>query len=983
MKIKFISDQQYQIDAVNSITDAFEGQKIMQSNFTVTIDDEPNFLHTELGIGNKLDLLDDELLANVQKIQMRNGLPKSTDIQGRNFTAEMETGTGKTYVYIRTIYELNRRYGFTKFIIVVPSVAIREGVYKTLQITEEHFKGLYDNQPSNYFIYDSSKLGQIRSFATSDSIEIMIINIDAFRKSFVDPEKQDKANIIHRQNDRLNGRKPIEFIAQTNPVVIIDEPQSVDNTDKAKEAIASLNPLCTLRYSATHRDKYNLMYKLDPVDAYEKKLVKQIEVSSIKTTDNYNKPYLKLISVSNKSGFKATVELDIKTASGVKRTSKTVKLDDDLFDVSGEREIYQGYVLSNIDCSPGYEDIEFTNGTVLEQGQTIGDFDEDDIKRAQIQATIQKHLDKELKLLPQGIKVLSLFFIDKVENYRKYDAAGNAQKGKYAVMFEEEYQRLISLPKYRTLFKDDKYMLNNDAEKVHDGYFSVDNKGRVKDTKGDTQTDYDTYSLIMKDKEKLLSFETPLRFIFSHSALKEGWDNPNVFQVCTLVETRDVLTKRQKIGRGLRLAVNQNGERVYGHNINVLTVMANESFADFAIGLQKEIEEETGVRFGIIEKHAFAAMPYIGKNDEVASFGYENSEKVWEYLFQNNMIHANGKVTDELKEQIINDTLKVQEEFASLRNKIIEVIRKSVSKLNIKDSDKETPVTLNSAVYESKEFNELWDKIKNKTIYSINIDVDKLIKSCIDSIKIMPAITKQKLVQEISKIQIKKSGVEGELVNVRSIEQHHVENPLPDILRYIQDETKLTRKTITQILIGSGRLEEFRNNPQKFMENVTDIIKKNLRHLVLDGIKYEKVSGMEYYKQDIFDSRELKGYLDSNVIESSKSIYDKVIYDSETEKVFAERMEKDEDVKLYAKLPPTFLIETPIGNYNPDWAVLIEKDGIERLYFVIETKGTMDEDQLRFIEGGKITCGRKHFEALQSEVIYEVANDYYTFKENI
>ena len=983
MKIKFISDQQYQIDAINSITDIFEGQKIMSSNFTVTIDDEPNFLHTELGIGNKLDLLDDELLVNVQKIQMKNGLPKSPDIQGRNFTIEMETGTGKTYVYIRSIYELNRKYGFTKFIIVVPSVAIREGVYKTLQITEEHFKGLYDNQPSNFFIYDSSKLGQIRSFATSNNIEIMIINIDAFRKSFVDPEKQDKANIIHRHNDRLNGRKPIEFIAQTSPVVIIDEPQSVDNTEKAKEAIASLNPICTLRYSATHRDKYNLMYKLDPVDAYEKKLVKQIEVSSIKTTDNYNKPYIKVISVSNKNGFKANIELDIKTASGVKRTTKTVKLDDDLFDISGEREIYQGYVLSNIDCSPGYEDIEFTNGTVLELGQTIGDFDEDDIKRAQIHATIQKHLEKELKLLPQGIKVLSLFFIDKVDNYRKYDAAGNAQKGKYAAMFEEEYQRLVNLPKYRTLFKDDKYMLNYTADKVHDGYFSVDNKGRVKDTKGDTQTDYDTYNLIMKDKEKLLSFETPLRFIFSHSALKEGWDNPNVFQVCTLVEARDVLTKRQKIGRGLRLAVNQNGERVHGHNINVLTVMANESFADFALGLQMEIEEETGVRFGIIEKHAFAAMPYVDASGEVSSFGYENSEKVWEYLFQNNLIHANGKVTDELKEQIISDTLKVQEEFASVRNKIIEVIRKSVSKLNIKDSSKETPVTVNSTVYESKEFNELWDKIKNKTVYSINVDIEKLINSCADSIKTMPAITKQKLVQEISKIQIKKSGVEGELVNVRSIEQHHVENPLPDILRYIQDETKLTRKTITEILIGSGRLEEFRNNPQKFMENVTDIIKKNLRHLVLDGIKYEKVQGMEYYKQDIFDSRELKGYLDSNVIESGKSIYDKVIYDSETEKVFAERMEKDEDVKLYAKLPATFLIETPIGNYNPDWAVLIEKDGVEKLYFVIETKGTVDEDQLRFTEGGKITCGRKHFEALQSDIIYEVANDYFAFKENI
>lgn len=983
MKIKFVSDQQYQIDAVNSIVNIFEGQKVRKSDFTITFSDELSLIQTELGIGNKLDLLDDELLTNVQKIQMENGLPKSSSIQGRNFTVEMETGTGKTYIYIRTIYELNKKYGFTKFIIVVPSVAIREGVYKTLQITKDHFQDLYDNQPCNYFIYDSSKLGQVRGFATSNNIEIMIINIDAFRKSFVDPDKQDKANIIHRENDRLSGRKPIEFICQTNPIVIIDEPQSVDNTDKAKEAIASLNPLCIFRYSATHREKYNLMYRLDPVDAYEKKLVKEIEVSTVKAMDNYNKPYIKLLSVSNKNGFKANIELDIKTAAGVRRTTKTVKLDADLYDISGERDLYEGYVLSNIDCTPGNEDIEFRDGTVIQIGQSIGDFDEDDIKRAQITTTIQKHLDKELKLLPKGIKVLSLFFIDKVENYRVYNSGGKPQKGKYAIMFEEEYAKLINMPKYRTIFKDDKYLLNYNASEVHDGYFSVDNKGKVKDTKGDTQADYDTYSLIMKDKEKLLSFDTPLRFIFSHSALKEGWDNPNVFQVCTLVETRDILTKRQKIGRGLRLAVNQDGERVYGHNINVLTVMANESFADFAAGLQKEIEEETGVKFGIIERYTFASIPYLNAEGYLVNLGFEESEKIWNFLHISKLIESSGKVTDKLKKQIRDEKFDVPEEYNHLKIKIIEVIKKSVSKLNIKNSDDGVTVAVNKQLYLSQEFEELWNRIKNKTTYSVNIDIGKLIENCISGIKSMPTISKQKFVQEVTKANIKRSGVEGELLNIRYIEQTHVKNQLPDILRYIQDETKLTRKTIIKILTECGRLDDFKNNSQKFMEVVSDTIKKSLRHLVLDGIKYEKIDGLEYYKQEVFEVEELKGYLNSNVIDSTKSIYEKVIYDSDTERAFAERMEKDEDVKLYVKLPSKFLVETPIGNYNPDWAVLIEKNGVESLYFVIETKGSLDEDQLRFYEGGKIICGRKHFEALGTGIEYKVANDYFEFKSGI
>ncbi|WP_201318263.1 type III restriction endonuclease subunit R, partial [Paenibacillus sp. EPM92] len=757
-----------------------------------------------------------------------------------------------------------------------------------------------------------------------------------------------------------------------------------DTTDKAKEAIASLNPLCVLRYSATHKEKYNLMYRLDPVDAYQKKLVKQIKVTSIKTMDNFNKPYLKLVSVSRNNGFKAVLEMDIKRRNGsVTRTTKTVKQDDDLFIISGERDLYNGFIVSNIDCYEGDESIEFTNGTLLSLGQVIGDIDEDDMKRAQIHATIEEHLNKEKKLVPLGIKVLSLFFIDRVEHYRSYDDEGNPVRGKYAVMFEEEYNKLIQLPKYQSLFNDTKYMMNFDPEQVHNGYFSIDGKGKLKDTRGNTEADNSTYNLIMKDKERLLSFDTPLRFIFSHSALKEGWDNPNVFQVCTLTEASDTFTKRQKIGRGLRLAVNQDGDRIYDSNLNILTVIANESFEEFAENLQKEIEDETGVKFGVVEKHAFANMVIINESGESLNLGYERSEEIWKYLFSNKLVQKNGKVTDELKKQISEETFELPEAFKALEQQVIDVIRKSVSKLEIKDSRNEIQVQLNKQVYLSPEFELLWEKIKHKTTYSVQMDIEALVKHCVDEIRAMPEIKASSLVRTDAKIYVKKSSVEGELSSSKVMERLQIKTPLPDLLRFIQDETKLTRKTIVEILIQANRFEDFKSNPQKFMEAVTEIIRKNMRRMVTSGIKYEKIAGQEYYKQEIFESQELLGYLQSNAIEVDKSVYTHVIYDSETERAFAEKMNEDDDVKLFAKLPSSFKIETPIGNYNPDWAVVIDQNGSEQLYFVIETKGTVDGDQLRLFENAKIAFGRKHFEALKSGVKYELTNDFLEFKHSI
>ena len=561
MKLKYI-DQPYQTEAVNAICDIFEGCEVKDSLFTIDATNDKfynrDFLSGEgvsyfLGHSNRISIDDYQMLENVQKIQEKNDIQRSKDIQGRNFTVEMETGTGKTYVYTKTILELNKKYGFTKFIVVVPSIAIKEGVFSSFQVTEEHFKEKYDNVVYNYFVYDSGHLEKIRDFATSTNIEIMIINIDAFRKSFTNPEKETKANLIHRESDRLSGNKPIDLIASTNPIVIIDEPQSVDNTKKSKEAIASLNPICTLRYSATHKQLYNLMYRLTPVDAYQENLVKHIEVASITSNEASTEPYIKLKSVSNKNNtYSAKVEIYVKNKKTgvIEKKTVTVKTNDDLWELSNEVDYYQGdgYIIDNIDCFEGEESISLSNGESLNIGEAMGEIDDQVIKRAQIRQTIELHLNKELHYIKKGIKVLSLFFIDEVAKYRNYDRED--EKGDYAIWFEEEYNRLIKLPKYKVLREkySDKISLN--AEEVHDGYFSKDGKGRMKNSNASASSkdDESTFHLIMKNKEQLLSFDEPIRFIFSHSALKEGWDNPNVFQVCTLIETKDTMTKRQKVG---------------------------------------------------------------------------------------------------------------------------------------------------------------------------------------------------------------------------------------------------------------------------------------------------------------------------------------------------------------------------------------------------------------------------------------------------
>ena len=982
MKLKF-KNQDFQTDAVNSVVDLFVGQEKTKGTFSVDNNGMDNFLGT-MGVGNALLIDHKTLAANMHAIQRRNNLPltdpdwgfdfgkvdfSNFSFKGKTpqFCIEMETGTGKTYVYTKTIYELNRKYGFTKFIIVVPSVAIREGVYKSFEVTKEHFGLQYDNVPCRYFIYNSTKLSDVRQFATSANIEIMIINIDAFKKA---------ENIINQAQDRLNGDSAMRFIQDTHPIVIIDEPQSVDNTPKAKEAIASLNPLCVLRYSATHREKINMLYRLTPVDAYQMGLVKQISVSSNQISGGFNLPYVKLISVSNEKGFRAKIEMDVRKKDGiVARKTVNVKPGDDLYKLSGFRDLYEGYTIAGIDCTLDYEHIEFGNTEEVSLGKSIGDIDEIMVKRAQIRRTIEAHLDKELRYFTKGIKVLSLFFIDKVANYRLEDGS----PGIYAKMFEECYLELIAKPKYAPI----REQFTSDVSKIHNGYFSQDKKGRLKDTKGDTAADDDTYNTIMRDKEWLLSFACPLRFIFSHSALKEGWDNPNVFQVCTLIEQKSVFTCRQKVGRGLRLCVNQDGERVEDKNINILHVMANESFSEFAETLQREIEDDTGMKFGVLQLDLFAGMVYEDNGIE-KKLSYDDAQELLTHFEKKGYINSAGKIKDTMKNAVKTGTLDLPKKFEAARKRFEQIISKADKKPPIRDASRDVVVRLKKQVTESPEFLELWQRIKQKTVYRVNIDTDKLIENCIKALQDMPVIPKARIISQTADIRIEKAGVSHVERGMRTTDIADSYQSLPDIITAISDATLLTPTTVNAILVQSGRLKDFLNNPEAFLEKAIELIRNNRHALAIDGISYIKLDGKEYYVQEIFDSSELIANLDHNAVAVNHSVYDYIVYDSSSvEKPFALALDNDPDVKMFFKIPDRFKIDTPIGTYNPDWAVHLTKNGEEKLYFILETKGSDNFLDLRTREQLKIHCGKRHFEALDSGIEMQVATSWSDVRSRI
>ncbi|MCV0003412.1 restriction endonuclease [Mobiluncus mulieris] len=996
LEFKFASNQQHQQEAIEATCNLFRGQQFSKSSFTVDLGSNGMTKFDELvkGYGNEIRIAPGKLQENLHSVQEESCLPPTnvfTDGRLRDFTIEMETGTGKTYVYIRTIYELNRRYGITKFVIVVPSVAIREGVLKSFQTTRKHFEVLYDCTPFDYFVYDSKNMGSVDNFATSSSIQVMIINIDAFNKGLEEDGTAKEGNLFHRHSEKLGGGfSPCELVSACTPVVIIDEPQSVDNTKQAKAAIKSLNPLFVLRYSATHKQTYNMIYRLTPVESFERHLVKGICVDSVKATANLNGAYVRLESVKS-NPFSAKVSIDVRQANGTqKRKAVTVRTGADLYQKSGENTDYEnGWVVNNIGAAEGNEFIEFQNGEVLELGEALGDVNDEIVKRAQIRRTIENHLARQFEMWPRGVKVLSLFFIDRVDRYRVYEP--EVHSGLYAQMFEEEYAHALNskVPQrvskaagidkgtWKECYEAVGAPLVTDSHSVHQGYFAKDKKGKFKDSKGAASTadDAGAFALIMQKKETLISFpdnkdeDKNVSFIFSHSALKEGWDNPNVFQICTLVETKDNLTKRQKIGRGLRLCVNQDGERLYDPESNVLTVIANESYDEFASGLQKEFEV-ADFKFGIIIAQSFTKVSLTDANGVEERFGYKKSKQVYDYLVATGMVDSNGAVTPELQAAAENDVLELPPEFEPAREQIEAIIIQKSQKIQIHDKANEVSVELHKDVTLHPAFQALWDRIRRRTRFQVNVDSEKLIKEATAAVKGMLPVRPPQVTSERASLSIDDSGLTAEgtatsLVNVTG----QMKYDLPDPIAELQDAVGLTRGTIKTILERCNRLDEFEVDPATFLAQVGDKINRVKNDLIAKGIKYVKLPEEEWYTMRDLELDDYTAYIGQNAWKpenAEKSLYSYVVYDSAgVELSFAEALDKQEEVLVFAKLPPTFKIDTPLGSYNPDWAYVEDVDGEHHVYFVTETKGGKNgEPVLRDAEKLKIGCAKKHFEAL-------------------
>ncbi len=979
MKLQFDPNQGFQLDAVAAIADLFDGQSQSEPTFSVIkVDAAGDDLfagqeRSELGVGNRM-LLDEEVLrANTRVVQTRNGIDVAVDRpldawelydapanrarRCPHFSVEMETGTGKTYVYLRTIFELAKRLGFNKYVIVVPSVAIREGTLKNLEITKDHFMALYDNIPFDKFVYDAKRVSRLRQFATSNAIEIAIINIDAFRKNFTGTEDERRSNVIFKESDRLSGRQPIEFVQAARPIVIIDEPQSVDSTERAQDAIKSLNPLCTLRYSATHRNPYNLVYRLDPVRAFELGLVKQIVVASAHSDDTSPEPYVRVDDITYKPKLQAKLEIDVaRDGGGVRRRIVTATHRADLFALSNERAEYrQGWEVSELSGEPGSEYVTFANGRRLRKGDAVGGI-RDDVWRVQLRHTIKRHLDREVAFAARKIKVLSLIFLDRVANYRRIDTDGHPIPGKVAQIFEQELAGLARNPIYKGLA-----WLSEPIERLHNGYFASDGN-RLKDTTGMTQADDDVYSLIMREKERLLSIDEPLRFIFSHSALREGWDNPNVFQICTLNETRSAMKKRQEIGRGLRLPVDADGKRVFDENVNKLYVMANESYEEFARALQTEYEEDCGVVFGKVGPAAFAALSEVVDGREVP-IGAMRGEAIRGALISGGMLDESGRVTAAFTPGSAGFKLVLPPELDWLAPAVTDLLAESRIERHVRRERDERPNRPKKEVLLGAEFTALWERIKPRTTYRVEFATDDLIRNAVRAIKAMARIDPPKVMVTTGSIEITRGGARSALIGANDEVIEFKSRGVPDILTYLEEQTSLTRSTLARILCDSGRLDEFLLNPQRFMDSVAACMRHELHQLVVDGIKYERLEGdhAAWEMTRFLDGDEqFVDYLNALAVE--KSIYDFVPYDSEVERRFAEQMDTRADVRVFAKLPRWFTIDTPVGTYNPDWAIVLQNGAL--VYMVRETKGTRDFLKLRTSEADKVRCGKRHFEAL-------------------
>lgn len=958
MKLKFDSTLDYQLEAIGAVVDIFEGQPLASP--ALSIMRGPSYVRGQkqlneeeiLCIGNDCVLGPEDILDNIRKVQEINDIEQSSQLAGMHFSVEMETGTGKTYVYLRTILELNKRYGFSKFVIVVPSIAIREGVKKSIDITRDHLEALYSTRIKS-FVYSPTDYGNIRQFATDTGLQIMVVNIQAFQRD---------TNLMHREGDKLS-RKPIEFFQATRPILILDEPQNMES-EGARAALESFRPLCTLRYSATHKNPYNLLYKLDPIRAYDLRLVKRIEVDfPVESSENVTSDaYVKVESIDNRNGFKARLKINVQKEGGPARKTVTVTLNKDLYTLSAQRQEYRhGWQVQNISLEPGFEGVAFANGIFVPLHQEVGGFGED-LMRLQVRETVRRHLEKERRLKDKGIKVLSLFFIDRVANYRVYNPDGSHSLGKIGQWFEEAYTELTSESLYTGI-------LPWKAAEVHGGYFSQDKSSkRLKDsTERGSKDDEDTYALIMRDKERLLSPDEPLRFIFSHSALREGWDNPNVFQICTLNESASTDRKRQEIGRGLRLPVNTDGERVRDEAVNILTVIANENYNDFVRKLQTEYEEDCGIVFGKVPAIAFAKLP---NPIEDGNLGQEESRKLWEHLCKNGILGDDGIILDSFRPDHESFVLPMPEHLQSLEPLVIDAIKNYILKNRIGDSRIKRTLRYQKQVELSEDFRELWNRISRRTRYRVKFATDELVQEAARRIKAAPEIQPVTIIMERRLLEQSAAGLDAEtILEQRSYQPEWGDSPLPDILAYLQDVTELTRATLVDILAASGRLGDFYTNPQAFMTLAAREITRVLHGMTLGGIHYEPIDehwDMMRLEKDA--ENELKCFL-SNLYEVKnveKSLYDHIELQSEVERRFARDLDNNERVKLFVKLPRWFTVDTPIGTYNPDWAIVVTSEGDrgERLYLVRETKSTLDAALRRDSENQKILCGEKHFGAI-------------------
>ena len=1014
MRIRY-KHQRFQTEAARSIANAFIGQPKSdgQSDHTVDQGRNRNWLKLE-GFGNKNVVLAREAICdNVRAVQTEQGIKPVDYLQdlqgvGMAFTIEMETGTGKTYTYIKTMYELNERYGWTKFIVVVPSIAIREGVLKSFESMQEHFAQEYNGKRMQYFVYNSKQLSKIDAFASDAGMHVMIINTQAFNSSMNEEKSRgaraDKAaRIIFDRRDEFGSRRPIDVLSQCHPIMIIDEPQSVlgvDKKNKTRKGLAQFAPLFTLLYSATHRkdDIYNMMYRLDAIDAYNQKLVKKIEVKGIKqigSTATNGYVYLEEI-VIGKGNPQARLSFDAKTGTGVKQASKLVSEGFDLWQNSGELAEYDNnFVVERIDGLQGC--VRFVNGLVLHEGEAVGSVNEDYIRRIQIRETIRTHIERERQLYRQNIKVLSLFFIDHVDSYRLYDSGDT--KGKFAKMFEEEYARVLS--EMMPTFTDEAYLRylsdpRNAPSKVHQGYFSMDKKGKAVDSKNkEGENEERAFDLIMKDKERLLSFKEPVRFIFSHSALKEGWDNPNVFQICTLKNSDNETKKRQEVGRGMRLCVNQNGERqdadVLGEHVfdtNILTVIASESYEDFAKALQTEMAEACSDRPIIITPNLFAGKTYTKADGSNAQFDLAQARAVYNTLVRNNYVDDDGALTAQYYEDKRNGTLCF-DKVDDMKDGIIAALDTIFDPSAVKPEDARKPkmATFQKANFEKKEFQQLWKRINQRTYYQVDFNTTDLVKKAVKALDDKLKVTEIRIVVEggsLNNVMDKEAlqaGVAMTQGNTRTI---HVTEAIGrgvayDLIGKLVSATGLTRKTIVAILKGiqPSTFSMFKMNPEEFIIKAGLIINDCKALAVIQCIRYEKLN--DEFSTDIFTENMLRGKLGINAIESTKSLYDLVVLDSmNTEKHFAESLEHEDDVVVYTKLPNGFYINTPIGKYNPDWAVAFREGSVKHVYFVAETKGDdLRESQIRGSEGSKIECARRHFKAISDNgYIYDVVEDY-------